>query len=113
MAGYSCGKASFAAGTGTKTVSTGLSGTPTGCRITCADTSSANISVGTCDGTNQACVAGNSPADNTLIMQVKSSTGTALQNAAWTSFGVSGGLGTVTFNVTPNAQFAFDLEVWN
>lgn len=111
--GYSAGKATFAAGTGSKTIVTGLTGAPTGCRITCSDTSSANLSVGTSDGTNQACVAGNSPADNTLIMQVKSSGGTALQNASWTSFGASGGAGTVTFNVTPNANFGFILEVWN
>lgn len=110
--GYSTGKGTFL-GTGSQTLSTNLTGTPTWCRITSADPASSNISVGTCDGTHQNFESTNVAPTNTKIMSLKNGAGTVVQDVTWSSFGMSGGLGTVTFSVTTNGSLSFTLEVGN
>jgi len=109
---YSTGKTTFIT-TGSQTVNTNLSGTPTWCRVTCAHPSASEICVGTCDGTRQNFQSTNNTSSNTKIMVLKNGSGTVVQDVTWSSFGMSGGLGTVTFNVTTNGSIPFTLEVGN
>lgn len=109
---YSTGRASFV-GTGSKTVNTNLAGTPTWCRLTLVDLASSNISVGTCDGTHQNYQSTNAGSSSSKILTLKNGAGTVIADATWTSFGMSGGLGTVTINVTTDAGTSFTLEVGN
>lgn len=110
---YSSGEVTFAAGTGSKTVITGLTSAPTACRVTVADSGSSNICVGTSDGTHQNYQSTNTGSSNTKIMFLKDGSGATLQDATWSSFGFNGTNGTVTFNVTTNGSKTFTLEVWN
>lgn len=107
--------------TGSNTLTTGLTGAPTGCRITIGGKSSGDTvnhgCVGTSDGTRQnvqhwsPTVSGTS---NTQIIFLKDGTGTTQLDGAWTAFGTSGSAGTVSITVATNtAGFLPTLEVWN
>jgi len=115
--GYWTGRFTFA-GTGAQTLTTGLTGTPTGCRITVAGnaaTTDSSTCTGTSDGTRQNCQftygAGSS---NTQIVNFNDEAGTNLESVAWSSFTSSGGTGRVGLNVTSFVSaLQHTLEVWN
>lgn len=117
--GYCTGRASVFS-TGSVTITTGLTGTPTWARIICGGKGSDTVnhgSVGTMDGTRQN-VQYWSPASSgstgTDVIWLKDAAGTTQLKAAWTSFGVSGSNGTVVLNVgTLDSSFSFTLEVGN
>jgi hypothetical protein len=99
---YWTGRFSFAA-TGSQTITVGTF-TPVEARVTVAGngtTDSSSWSIGTTDGTRQNCqFSYGSGSNNTKIINLKDSSGNDKLVASWTSFGTSGGNGTVTFNVT-------------
>lgn len=99
------GRFSFSS-TGSQTIVTGLTGAPTFATVYCGGKSGDTTnhgSTGTMDGTRQnvqywsPTVTGTS---NTDVIWMKDASGTTLLKASWTSFGTSGGSGTVTFNVS-------------
>lgn len=118
--GYSTGRIGPLSA-GSNVITTALSGTPTWARLIVGGKSSGDTdnhgSIGTMDGTRQN-VQYWSPAssgtDNSNVIWIKDNTGTTQLKASWTSFGSSGGNGTVTINVsTNNTSFLPTLEVGN
>lgn len=103
------------------TITTGLSGTPTRARFVVGGKNSGDTdnhgSYGTTDGTRQNVQywsPSSSGTNNSNVILIKDSTGTVLLEAQWSSFGMSGGSGTVTINVsTNNTSFLPTLEVEN
>lgn len=106
------GRYSFS-GTGTKTINTTSTFTPTWCMLILADSGSANVSTGTCDGTRQNYQSGNAGSAGGKILFLKNSAGTTLADVTWSSFGFAGGVGTVTFSVTTDSGTSFTLLVGN
>lgn len=106
---------------GSNTITTGLSGAPTRARFICGGKSSGDTvnhgSYGSTDGTNQGVQYWSpsvSSTDSSNVIWIKDATGTTQLKASWTSFGTSGGMGTVTINVsTNNTSFLPLLEVEN
>lgn len=127
--GYSSGRAAGFGGTGTKTLVTNLTGAPTWCRVTVGGKAAGgdtqgHFSVGTCDGTRQNTQSTYSDTTGSasfssnakLVSHYERVAGTITEviNAAFSSFGTSGGSGTVVFTVTTDsANYDFTLEVGN
>ena len=106
---------------GSQTLTTGLSGTPIGCRITVGGKNSGDTNnhgcIGTYDGTRQNVQhwsGGGSSTDNSNIIWIDDNSGTNQLKGSATGLGSSGGSGTVTINMSQNnTSFLPTVEVWN